>query len=124
MRAKTVHFEHGGNPLDSLDIGRVRERKIEKIWDEIRVAVEKVADSQNENIEDQTGENRITVGFLKAGEFYYVSFDFEDMDEDNPNPYTAGWYKKDPSSFDVSGNGDEVYFHSLDECIDQLKNWI
>jgi hypothetical protein len=124
MRAKTVQFERGGNPLDSLDIGRVRERKIEKIWDEITDEVDKIATSYGENREDQTGKDRITVGFTKDGEFYYVSFDFEDMEEDNPNPYSVGWYKKDPSSLDISGNGDEVYFHSLEEGIAQIKEWL
>ena len=119
MRAKTVHFEHGGNPLDSMDIGRVRERKIEKIWTEITDAIEKIATSFGENREDQTGKDRITVGFTYKGDFYYVSFDLEDIEE---NEYAAGWYKT--VYLGDTGNGDEVYFHSLGSCIDQLKEWL
>ena len=68
MRAKTVHFERGGDPLDSMDIGRVKERKIEKLWTEIRDAVEKLATAYGENTEDQTGKDRITVGFTYKGD--------------------------------------------------------
>ncbi len=36
MRAKTVNFEKGGDPLDTLDIGRVWERKNKDILEKMK----------------------------------------------------------------------------------------
>jgi hypothetical protein len=118
MRAKTVNFERGQEPYDAMDIGMVGERKIAKIHQEITDAVEKLATSLGTEIEDQTGKDRITIGFTKNKEFYYISFDTEEVEA---NEYAVGWYKTE--NIGETGNGDELYFNSLEACIDKFREW-
>ena len=120
MRAKPVNFERGQEPLDSLKIGRVKERFIAKKHDEIAEAILKLATEHGaDSIQDKSGKDRISIGFTHYKDYVYISLDIDDPEA---NEYTVGWHKTENLS--ITGNGDEMYYNTLEDCIDQLKNWI
>lgn len=121
MRAKTVNFERGGDPLDSLDIGHVRERKIQKIKNEISAGIMTMTAKLHltPELEDRSGKDRISIWFEDSGDNYYISFDLDQ--EEGEEVYTVGWHKIQQGE---TGNGDEIYFDNIGECIIRLTEWL
>jgi hypothetical protein len=113
MRAKFIRDPE--NPLDSLDIGRTKERKkeeLDKKYSEIWDAIEKITPYEMQGLEKP---DYVQVGFSKNTIFYYMSYS-------NSEGLKASYYSHDKNMMDRVS--EEVKVNSIEEGIEKIKTWM
>ena len=122
MRAQFVRDTE--NPLDSLDIGRVEERRIDKWRKPLLKAVRSVADqfSNTSGVIDQTGAQGpyIQVGFYCLGYFWYMGYDINGT----PGGFYCGYSEigTDKYGYEQLYGGQESVEETVDDCIYRLTS--
>jgi hypothetical protein len=130
MRAKFINeiqnFERGLDPLDSMNIGRVAERKYAKVKGNIIRAMNIIVHDYNlneENIKDETIAETICLIYSKNEEGYkeefYIGFNPEEISGNFPAYYYVG-YNSDYNN----RNWDESHLKTLELCMNQLREWL
>ena len=124
MEARFIR--HTENPLDSLNIGRVEERRIDYWRKPLLRAVKSVADQfpNTSQVEDRTGANGpyIEVGFYCLGYFWYMGYDIQG----EPGGFYSG-YKEiwmDKYGGEQLYGGEESIDETVDDCIYRLISWL
>ena len=109
---ENINFERGQNPLDSMNIGRVRERRMKKIQKVLEDFADEVKADKNE-IYDQSHlmENDDYIKLrIKIGKMYYgIAY------SPDSGHYLAGW--EGGAAHDVEN------LETLAECLPQLKKF-
>jgi hypothetical protein len=123
---ENFNFERIGDPLDKIQIGRIKERKLKKKGEEIEPYLKKVMEEKTcskiktiINLES----NIIQKSFIfydkinKLEPIFYISY--YDL---NSLGFSVGFYlqveKNDPYK------GDEIEYDSLEDCVNKLEYWI
>ena len=120
MRAQ---FVRGGNPLDKLDIGDVKGRKIAALYSEIKSKLEKLIKEEklskkSSSIQDDSNEFCISLGFSINPYSYYIHYY---KNKFYSNPLYAVW------EYRVNGqkeNGGSFPCNTVMEAITNIKHWI
>jgi hypothetical protein len=113
---ESQHFERGGDDLDHLNIGRVQERKLEKMRKQLQlVAMEYDVDINKVGLDNEY----LFVDVPISGRRYCIglSAPFIEGEEDRKE-YSVGW--QDIVTNDISNEISDTEFSTIQECI----NWI
>ena len=118
MKARFVRDTE--NPLDSLGIGHVKERKRERMNAEMTQALNKLMDDEKlpkprNPLNHQSTEKNLKLGFFIGGYFYYLYFDMWD------EQLFAGWECWEHSR---KVNWDSFGCESIEKGITWLEQWI
>ena len=117
MRAR---FIRGGDSLDRLGIGRIKERKRERMNAEMTQALEKLMDDEKlpkprNPLNHKSTEDHLKLGFFIGSYFYYLYYDLTD------DQFFAGWEFWDHGR---AVNWDSFEFKKIEKGIWWLKGWI
>jgi hypothetical protein len=131
MRA---HFIRGEDPMDTMELGNVRGRKLKVIEEKLIEAFKRIFIDRkfyrpkfeigyketNVGFEnrDQLETDIITVGIIYKGYYFALSWSGNPLNQSVRQKYFVQW-KQQPR-----GAEDGDTFLDLDSAIDQLKKWI
>ena len=117
---ESQNFERGGDPLDTLNIGQVQERKLEKIFRKLQgIAIEYDVDINDVKLDG---------GFLYcsveiSGRRYAIGLSPDYINgEDDSYEYNCAW--EDLTTHDVSNDTFETEFDTLDKAAAWVRDQI
>lgn len=120
MKAKFIRDQE--NPLDSLEIGKVLERKLEQKGKEIYPYLKKVAEEYNcndiktiINLENKLIQKSFILNDDPLYPVFYITYELD-------FGFFVGWYIQ--TEKDAPYKGEQRPIEKLNKCVEQLKHWI
>jgi hypothetical protein len=134
---ESVNFERGLAPVDSMEIGRVNERKIKAAYKQMKEACEEMVKEWEgeppymkikENIQKEFVEIGIEYSPGRTIHFYYLVYVPDPDIEEGGTNWAAGYrvkYSKwpSPSPNVPSDDQDEIPYDTLEDAINKMKWW-
>ena len=126
MRAQFIYekldFERGQEPLDSLKIGRVKEREEVLIYSKIKRAMTEIMETLKipiSKLKDLTTENKIDFRFHYEIWDYCIQYDKNFTDPVFDYTYHVAYFGSPGME-----NSDILDYGTLEQCINKLNHWL
>ena len=141
---ESLNFERGSAPMDSMEIGRVNERKMKIAYNQIKEAIEKMAVewwgpeilTQEDNTYFRIRE-KVTEDFMEIGiehqpdrwkYFYYLVYVLNPDEGEGETHWAAGYNFKKVGGWPAGPNAmtedhDEIPYDTLEDAINKMKYW-
>jgi len=141
---ESLNFERGSAPMDSMEIGRVNERKMKTAYNQIKEAIEKMAvewwgpeiltqeDNTYFRIREKVTEDFMEIGIEhvpdKWSYFYYLVYVLNPDEGEGETHWAAGYNFKKVGGWPAGPNAmtedhDEIPYDTLEDAINKMKYW-